>query len=164
MPADVNKHLLVSNDGVNFQKVCDIPSGGASQQTITIPPTRARFFRILFDNVAQQRVTEVAELQLYTVDRVNHAEEKAGFATPPDLELYPTPADAQATPLDDVVVLTDKVDSTDRLVWKVPQGNWRIYRFGYSLTGKKNHPASPEATGLEVDKLDAQAVHDYLNY
>ena len=164
VPADVNKHLLVSNDGVNFQKVCDIPSGGASQQTITIPPTRARFFRILFDNVAKQRVTEVAELQLYTVDRVNHAEEKAGFATPPDLELYPTPADAQATPLDDVVVLTDKVDSTGRLVWKVPQGNWRIYRFGYSLTGKKNHPASPEATGLEVDKLDAQAVHDYLNY
>jgi len=164
VPADVNKHLEAGDDGIVFRKVCDIPSGGASQQTITIPPTRAKYFRIRFDNVPQKKVTEVAELQLYTIDRVNHAEEKAGFATPPDLELYPTPADASATALNDVVVLTDKVDSTGRLVWKVPKGNWRIYRFGYSLTGKKNHPASPEATGLEVDKQDAQAVHDYLNY
>ena len=29
----------------------------------------------------------------------------------------------------------------------------RILRIGYSLLGTTNHPASPEATGLEVDKL-----------
>ena len=36
-------------------------------------------------------------------------------------------------------------------------------RFGYSLTGRQNHPASPEATGLEVDKLDKEAVRKYIN-
>ena len=43
------------------------------------------------------------------------------------------------------------------------QGNWMIIRFGYSLTGRQNHPASPEATGLEVDKLDKEAVRKYIN-
>ena len=38
-----------------------------------------------------------------------------------------------------------------------------IYRMGCSLTGKKNHPASPEATGLEVDKLDKAAFSRYLH-
>jgi hypothetical protein len=29
-------------------------------------------------------------------------------------------------------------------------------RIGYSLTGIENHPATPEATGLEVDKYDGR--------
>ena len=49
------------------------------------------------------------------------------------------------------------------LNWTVPEGNWIIIRFGYSLTGRQNHPASPEATGLEVDKLDKEAVRKYIN-
>ena len=51
------------------------------------------------------------------------------------------------------------------LTWKAPKGRWRIMRFGYGLTGKTNHPASPEATGLEVDKIDPVAIRDYYkNY
>ena len=34
---------------------------------------------------------------------------------------------------------------------------------GYSLTGRQNHPASPAGTGLEVDKLDEDAVRKYIN-
>src|SRR5258708_23907051 len=33
---------------------------------------------------------------------------------------------------------------------------------GYSLTGEKNHPASPEATGYEVDKLSKKHVENYV--
>ncbi len=52
-----------------------------------------------------------------------------------------------------------------RLTWTPPGGRWKIIRFGYSLTGRQNHPASPEATGLEVDKLDAGHVKAYFeNY
>ena len=43
-----------------------------------------------------------------------------------------------------------------------PAGSWCILRFGASLTGQTNGPASPEATGLEVDKLDADKVRRYL--
>jgi hypothetical protein len=38
-----------------------------------------------------------------------------------------------------------------------------VLRFGYSLTGAKNGPASPEATGLEVDKLNRGSVRAYLD-
>jgi hypothetical protein len=34
---------------------------------------------------------------------------------------------------------------------------------GYSLLGITNHPATKEATGLEVDKLDRAAVARYMN-
>lgn len=51
------------------------------------------------------------------------------------------------------------------LEWDVPQGRWKVFRFGYNLLGRRNGPASPEATGLEVDKLDREAVtRYYANY
>ena len=37
-------------------------------------------------------------------------------------------------------------------------------RTGWSLTGTVNHPASSEATGLEVDKYDGEAVRRYLDH
>ncbi len=40
------------------------------------------------------------------------------------------------------------------LDWTPPPGDWVVLRFGYSLLGITNHPATAEATGLEVDKLD----------
>lgn len=154
------KWLEASSDGVHFTKVCDLVLGGAPLATVDIPPTTARFFRVVFR--ADKRPLAIAELNLYTTYRVNHSEEKAAFGTPVDLPLYPTPATDTATPLAQVVDLTGMVSADGHLRWKAPAGRWRIYRFGYSLTGKMNHPASPEATGLEVDKMSAPAVARYI--
>jgi hypothetical protein len=44
------------------------------------------------------------------------------------------------------------------------EGNWRVIRLGYSLLGTTNHPAPAEATGLEVDKFDGDAVRRYLDH
>ena len=172
--APVTKRLLASDDGKTFKPICDVPHGGVSQQTIDIPVTTAKYFRMTFDNPEADNSyavftgmyavappsTPVYELVLYTVSKVNHAEEKAGFATPFDMMDFPTP---EATGTQEVIDLTDKVQN-GKLSWDAPEGDWRIYRFGYSLTGKTNHPASPEATGLEVTKLDKDAVTDYINY
>lgn len=171
-PAYVGKHLEASDDGQTFRSICDIPNGGTYLQTIDIPTTMARYFRVRFDTpqsfgVYSQEVklsTPVAELVLYPVSRVNHAEEKAGFATPHDMMDFATPEENCVTPTSDVIDVTSGMDANGRLTWKLPRGTWRIYRFGYSLTGKKNHPAPPEATGLEVDKLDRQAMHDYISH
>jgi len=38
-----------------------------------------------------------------------------------------------------------------------------VLRIGYSLTGAQNRPASPEATGLEVDKLNKGYVKAYFD-
>ena len=178
-PAPVTKHLEKSDDGKTFQRVCDIPHGGAARQTIEFEPTRAKYFRVVFDNpqvidlyaalnpnpIEQPQFTPVAELVLYTVSKINHAEEKAGYATPSDLMEHKTTAAAdEVVAADEVIDVTDKVDSEGRLVWDAPKGDWVIYRFGYSLTGKENHPASPEATGLEVTKIDKEAFSHFLSY
>jgi hypothetical protein len=49
------------------------------------------------------------------------------------------------------------------LDWTPPAGNWVVLRFGYSLLGITNHPATKEATGLEVDKLNAHYVKNYMD-
>lgn len=178
--APVTKHLLCSNDGKAWKEVCEIPHGGAARQTITIPETKAKYFRVTFENPVDQNPyaalsgekTEapnsipVTELVLYPVVKINHAEEKAGFATPHDTYTFETPRGENKyfASSKDIIDLTKYMDKQGHLQWSAPKGDWRIYRFGYSLTGKKNHPASPEATGLEVDKLDKDAVSRYINH
>lgn len=156
------KFLQASNDGKTFQTICKIPISGAMLQTVNVPSTTAKYFRVCFEN--QKRPIAVSELCLYTVNKVNRAADKAGFGTPSNVARCPTVSSNKDPQLSEIIDLTDKVDANGQLVWKAPKGRWRIYRFGYSLTGKQNHPASPEATGLEVDKLDADAVGRYLEH
>lgn len=170
-----SKYLAVSNNGVNFSKVLDIPNSSALAQTVSFEPVTGRYFRVVFRNnevnsqnssASRQvgiRPTMISELVLHPVTKINHAEEKAGFASPADLQRYDTPSTKDAVRLENVVDLTKKVKD-GKLTWQVPEGYWKIVRFGYSLTGKENHPAPPEATGLEVDKMDARAVKDYFEH
>ena len=161
LPAPVTKHLQASDDGVSFRDVCDIPHGSIRNQTINIPPTRAKFFRVVFDKAP----AFTPELTLFTVPKVNHIEEKAGYASPSDMMDFTTEAlSSEATPLHDIVDLTDLTSADGVLQWNAPKGCWRIFRFGYTLTGKENHPAPPDATGLEVTKMDKDAFTRFLTY
>ncbi len=93
-------------------------------------------------------------------------EEKDAFAPVGDLDTksnYYHANDVIATT--DIIDLTNKLNADGTLNWTAPAGEWNIVRFGYSLMGINNHPASPEATGLEVDKLDPVAIKNYFtNY
>ena len=160
-PAPVVKHLEASDDGTAFIKVCDIPHGSVGWLTLDIPTTTARFFRVVYD----KKPPRMPEIELSPMTRINHAEEKAGYATPSDMMDFVTPevgSDAVAT--DAVVDITQYMDTEGNLSWKAPKGNWRILRFGYTLTGKTNHPAPKEATGLEVTKIDKEAFSDFLEH
>ena len=177
-----DRSLEVSDDGISFRRISFLPLGVIPQQTITIPATTAKYFRVTFKNppppfdfgaitgsgIKPPKApagTDIAEIVLYPVTLINHFEEKAGFAPATDLSLHPTPATNDTISQADVIDLTAKMNADGSLNWTPPSGEWRIVRFGYSLTGKQNHPASPEATGLEVDKLDATAVKNYFeNY
>lgn len=57
-----------------------------------------------------------------------------------------------------VIDLTAQMDARGRLTATLPPGDWTLLRFGFTSTGKTNHPAVPEGHGLEIDKLDATAV------
>ena len=176
IPAYCQDSLQVSDDGVNFRTVFGIPVGDALRQTISFEGITAKYFRLKHKNPKayfhysmgtpdpDPEFSLVAEFVIYPQSRINHAEEKAAFAAGHDLALYPTKYAAHSDASTEVVDVTGYVKD-GILEWNAPKGDWTIYRFGASLTGKKNHPASPEATGLEVDKIDPDAWKRYFrNY
>jgi hypothetical protein len=178
------RYLEAGDDGQNFQIIANIPGSNAPQITISYPEITARYFRMVFAtpeskmilgldpaelgfNFPEPTEYHISELVLHTGARVNHFEEKAGFGANSNLYRFATPdvPSSSAIRKEDVVDLTSKMRADGTLDWIPPAGNWTIIRLGYSLTGIKNHPASPEGTGLEVDKLNRQDVKDYMtNY
>ncbi len=152
VPADTSAVLSVSDDGVLFREVTRIPSTGVGRSTVNFNAASGRFFRV-------ESSAGILSLELYTTPRVHHAEEKAAFAAPHDLADFPTMAVGDFA--SEAIDLTDCFDGKT-LNWDAPEGDWKIYRFGWSLTGKMNHPAPKEATGLEVDKLDPIAWEAYF--
>jgi len=185
--ANPEKSLEASDDGQNFRAVVKLPEGGAPEHTVSFPAVTAKFFRVVFKRTpppplpswaigldpaslgirfgAPPTDYEIAELVLHAGARVNRFEEKAAFTPLPDLYQFATPpvAPTEAVSKSDVVDLTSKLGADGTLEWTPPAGHWVILRFGYSLLGITNHPATAEATGLEVDKLNRRFVKNYMN-
>ena len=153
-----SRSLEASDDGNHFKFVCLIPGGGVLQQTINVPVTTAKYFRIAMKNPPPQvngfaaltgnagapvtpPGTRIAEIVLHPLTRIQMFEE-AAFA--PDATLFSkiTPASSDIVEAKDIVDLTSKLTSDGTLTWKVPPGDWKVIRFGYSLMGITNHPAS----------------------
>jgi hypothetical protein len=170
--------LQASEDGTAFRTLVTLPGPserGIPVRTYAFPETTARFYRVVLTGVPQGRFAalrgtspprevEIAELRLVSGARVNRWEAKAAFALLLEYDSVPTPKvpPAAAIPRTGVVDLTSKMSPDGRLDWDVPEGRWAILRMGYSLTGQKNGPAPPEATGFEVDKLNRAHVASYL--
>jgi hypothetical protein len=107
----------------------------------------------------------IGDLRLSAEAKIDQYEAKAGFALVSNYNALSDVPMASVPAVDParVIDLTDRVRPDGTLDWTAPKGSdWRIIRMGWSLTGKTNHPATPEATGLEVDKYDAAAVRRYL--
>jgi hypothetical protein len=174
-----NRTFKVSDDGVNFREITALSSSIVPQNTVAIPPTKAKYFRLAYKTLESEISiftlmaggkpeapkpigVDIAEFNLYTTDRIDQIEDKAGF-TPwkEDTKSYlPQNADVSTG---GIVDLTGQMKPDGSLNYEFKDGSWLVLRFGYSLTGRQNHPASPEATGLEVDKLDKEAVRKYIN-
>ena len=191
-PARFRAILEVSEDGVAFRRHAEFPAGVVPQYTIAFPPVAARAVRIRFepnpaDGIKWTPAEGAVAIDLLAASRARHAElrvdrvtfsatprahrfeEKAGFEAPFDYFALDAP-DPSAAGVDPAAVLdlTDRLRPDGTLAWTppaLPNGRrWTLMRFGWSLTGKVNHPATAEATGLEVDKYDADAVARYMEH
>lgn len=182
-------YVQISDDGVSFKTLFPLPGPqhdirALPVRTISFPEVTAKFFRIVFttgggnstvggpDDFGGFRQPAVAptsfdisEAVFSTLAKINRWEDKANFGPMFTFEELKTPD----VPVSDVIKTTEVIDLTSKmnqdgnLHWTVPVGNWTIMRFGYSLTGAKNSPAMPEATGYEVDKLSKTHLESYLN-
>lgn len=157
--------LEASADGISFEPV--VPELMATSLAIadvsehSFAPVTARSFR--FRALTPGAKLTLSEAELFPYSRINCALIKAGFYTNYKIsDHFPTPAADDALPLKQVLDIT-KYCKDGRIDWDAPEGTWRIMRIGWNLLGRRNGPASPEATGLEVDKLDAGAVRRYYD-
>jgi hypothetical protein len=184
--APAGPELRASDDGVHYHPVAAIPAGSNSFAiTISFAPVTARYFRVAFVTLPPVPSAfeidfeslgftkplpathhQICELALHAGARVHRFEDKAGFGLQPDLAQHAGLAvpGALAARKSEVIDLTAQMKADATLNWTAPPGHWVVQRFGYSLTGVTNHPASPEGTGLEVDKLSAAHVRSYMTH
>ena len=152
--------------------VTQFTMSSTSQQTLSFEALTAKEFRLDYQLIPRSMLLQLlglnpaeggvglTEFRLLEVSRVNRAEAKAAFT---NLEkLYDEPTLADEIPYSSEVVDLSNHYRDGILSWDVPEGNWKVFRFGWSLTGKMNAPAPAEATGLEVDKLDPIAWERYF--
>ena len=64
---------------------------------------------------------------------------------------------------DRVIDISTFMDKEGNLEWDAPAGDWKVMRFGMTLTGTKNSPAAPQGKGYEVDKASSELIRYHFN-
>ena len=151
--------LSTSNDGVNFSEVktFDLKRLGKREFAIdeSFPEIKARYFRILIEDNYEMMEVSLNKRQNYP----NFLAKTSMFKIE-DNRLKPLESDDRSSIINknDIIDLTDAMDSNGNLNVKLPKGNWTILRFGFTTTGAVNSPASDAGRGLEVDKMSKSAL------
>ncbi|MDR1602697.1 MAG: glycoside hydrolase family 2 [Tannerella sp.] len=137
-----------------------------SPVAVSLGETEAREFRILFDRHGNDN-SEIHKIVLTSTPVLERFAEKTlakmteGNLPPWDYYLWDAQAELKTVRVaqaEQVVDISDHMSPEGLLEWDAPEGNWIIMRTGMRLTGVKNSPASPEGTGLEVDKMSKAHV------
>jgi len=137
---------------------------------VSFPATTATCFRLIVKNAKPE--TGLAEVVISASPRVERYAEKTLA------KMHPTPLpywheyqwpqqpepDDQSTVIDasKVIDISQYLSADGTLTWDIPEGEWIILRTGMTPTGTKNGPASPEATGYEVDKMSKKHVEKHF--
>ncbi|VXC33091.1 Alpha-L-rhamnosidase [Arthrobacter sp. 9V] len=174
--------LQVQDDDGGYVTVCTLPATQCPSRSMSFPAVTGTHFRLRLEAEGISTVLAAFEkgvvpppvfrplneyavkgFALYESGIPAHREAKSGFATALDYDSLDTdPAAAfAAVPLASILDVSSQI-SQGGLTSPLPEGKWRVVRFGSSLTGQTNGPALPEATGLEVDKLDSERVRRYI--
>lgn len=148
---------------------------------VSFPAVTARNFRLIFTSEIPSDWTfpgintndGIAEVRLSSAARVEYFAEKSLA------KMHPTPLPywedylwEQQAEIDDKALVVDPSKVRDIseflsaegiLNWDVPEGEWIILRTGMTPTGTTNSPASPEATGFEVDKMSRKHTELHFN-
>ncbi len=159
-----NGVVEASDDGLAFRVLATLPGEvrqGLPVRTFAFEKSRARVFRLRL--AADAKPTALTEFAVHTDARVDRFQEKAGWGVLTDNWASPTPATDAAIASAQVLDLTSRLKSDGTLDWTPPAaGRWRVARYGWSLTGRRDTPAAAESLGLEVDKLNADHVRAHM--
>jgi hypothetical protein len=167
---NVTAELQASDDGRKFRTVKKFAIDRRNLElgvgpvplapvVVTFPATTARFFQLKFS-----KTCELGDIQLSAAARVESFAEKSlqkVCQVPHPLYDFYTWTNAVEPNTSGLTVKPDAVRNLTKLLatdgtlqWDVPAGDWIVLRTALTPTGTKNGPAPPEATGLEVDKMN----------
>ena len=167
--------LSASKDGKEYTKVADLEFVGVNKSvTASFPVTTAKYFRlelvktsfVYFDilPVAELEFLNDSELPLFQPPVTSFFEKTSSVY---DLNENSQDRNTENTnnPISEnsVIDLTGYMSADGTLKWSAPEGRWQVIRFGYTTTGVKVDPATPEGLGLEVDKMDTAALNIHIN-
>ena len=167
--------LSSSDDGNVFTKISDFEVTGVNQSfSKTFAPTKAKYFRIQFtkDNFKYFDTYPLAEMEFLRSDetplfspQIASFFEKTASVFDVGGKVFERSIGGPGKTIDEnsVLDLTRFVSAKGELKWNAPPGNWQVIRFGYTSTGVKNDPSTPEGLGLEVDKMDAASLEVHIN-
>ncbi|HEY3372074.1 MAG TPA: glycosyl hydrolase [Prolixibacteraceae bacterium] len=158
-----------SNDGKVYSKIASLEFKGVNQSIAAIfPSTKAKYFQIeCIDGhypIAELEMLKDDELPAYS-PQVSYLLEKAASVNALNERAFESTAknNSRGIAENSIIDLSGQMSSEGMLKWKAPKGHWQIIRFGYTTTGVKNGPATPEGTGLEADKMDTAALNFHFN-
>lgn len=137
---------------------------------ISVPATMAKEFRLVIKNLNANNGLDAVELSSRPqVERYPEKTLAKMFQSPlPYWHEYQWADQPEADDLSMVINPEKVIDLSaslqgDRLTWTAPAGNWTVLRMGMLPTGVTNAPASPEATGLEADKMSKEHIESHFN-
>lgn len=173
-------HLLISNDGENYQEVAFSKRGQIYDDIscFQFEPVKAKHAKIVFeptDNkllyTAMPKVdVAVREVIFDNKPRIANWCQKAAHIFPfhmqeTEREAMNASLESNASiNLDSIVDVTQYLDENGRLNWTPPSDNWTVIRFGMSSTEAVNRPGTAKGEGLEVDKLSERALDKHFEH
>ena len=139
---------------------------GPVTQKLTPPPAKTGFYRDVAVLAYPLRHGKSPAREPIRQLKIKVASEEFGMSTPdtrPLLTDVPgTPGEEDAAP-NQVLDLTEKLDSSGQLNWTVPLGEWEILRFGYAASGALVSTSSDAWQGLAIDYLSRASLETYWN-
>ena len=134
----------------------DIPwASWQDDQTLTLACSEAEGAKTYRVTLSNKHDMQLYALRFYPAARKNNWETEAGFTLRGFVRNAEHPQQSAATFVnpEQVVDISNNMNSSGNLKWTAPAGKWTVLRIGHINTGYRNAPAPPEATGWECDKL-----------
>ncbi len=134
-----------------------IAGGESYNQALPLPPSKFNYYK---DIAFFAFPTPAKDM------RIPNILGKAGFERDFNLTIgQEVVSDDAIIRLTDILDLSKYVREKGILNWDAPIGkDWTVLRVGYTLTGKKNTPATINGTGFECDKLSKEAFTEHWEF
>jgi hypothetical protein len=158
--------LEVSDDGLEFRKVCDLDWGDSGEESVEFPFTasfpavQAKFYRVV-----AWHARRFTDFRLSGGARIPHWTRKANFTR--NSGFGPDAVEVPRRRIIDpswVMDITQFMDTDSRLSWDAPEGTWTVLRIGQTITGVRNEPAPDGGWGLECDKYSREAYDFHFDH